>query len=75
MMTQGEIRQMIMQITHGNLRWCNPTDPINLKKAESLGVDYITTESAEEVLDDIITDLTSLQNQLRIESSFQSAQL
>jgi hypothetical protein len=74
-MTQSEIRAMISNIVQGNLRWCDPTDPINLKKAESLGVDYITTESAEEVLDDIITDLTSLQNELRIESSFQSAQL
>jgi hypothetical protein len=74
-MTQSEIRVMIMNIVHGNLRWCDPSDPINLRKAEQLGVDYITTQTAEEVLDDIITDLTSLQNELRIESSFQSAQL
>jgi hypothetical protein len=74
-MTQSEIRSMILNIVQGNLRWCDPTDRINLKKAEDLGIDCFTTQSAEEVLDDIITDLTSLQDELRIESSFQSAQL
>jgi hypothetical protein len=34
-----------------------------------------TFQSAEEVLEDIILSLTSLQDELRIESSFQSAQL
>ena len=74
-MTQSEIRAMIMNIVHGNLRWCNPADPINVRKAEQLGVDYITTQTAEEVLDDIISDLTRFQDEIRIESSFQSAQL
>lgn len=74
-MTQSEIRAMISNLVEGNLRWCDPADPINLKKAEDLGIDYFTTQSAEEVLDDIISDLTSLQDELRIESSFQSAQL
>ena len=54
---------------------CDPADRINLKKAEDLGIDYFTTQSAEEVLEDIIRDLTSLRDELRIESSFQSAQL
>jgi hypothetical protein len=66
---------MILNLVKGNLRWCDPSDPINLKKAEDLGIDYFTTQSAEEVLDDIISDLTSLQDELKIESSFQSAQL
>ena len=74
-MTQSEIRAMILNLVKGNLRWCDPGDPMNVKKAEDLGIDYFTTQSAEEVLDDIITDLTSLQDELRIESSFQSAQL
>ena len=74
-MIQSEIRAMILNLVKGNLRWCDPSDPINLKKAEDLGIDYFTTQSAEEVLEDIIKDLTSLQNELRIESSFQSAQL
>lgn len=74
-MTQSEIRAMIMNIVSGNIRYANPADPINLRKAEQLGVDYITTQTAEEVLEDIILDLTSLQDELRIESSFQSAQL
>ena len=74
-MTQSEIRAMIMNIVHGNIRYANPADPMNVKKAEDLGIDYFTAQSAEEVLDDIITDLTSLQDELRIESSFQSAQL
>lgn len=74
-MTQSEIRAMILNIVKGNLRWCDPSDPINLKKAEGLGIDYFTTQSAEEVLADIISDLTNLQDEIRIESSFQSAQL
>ncbi len=69
-MTQSEIRSMISNLVEGNLRWCDPTDRINLKKAEDLGIDYFTTQSAEEVLDDIITDLTSLQDELRIKSPF-----
>ena len=74
-MTQSEIRIMILNIVNGNIRYANPADPMNVKKAEDLGIDYFTTQSAEEVLDDIITDLTSLQDELRIESSFQLAQL
>ena len=74
-MTQSEIRIMILNIVNGNIRYANPADPVNVKKAEDLGIDYFVTQSAEEVLDDIITDLTSLQDELRIESSFQSAQL
>ena len=74
-MTQSEIRIMILNIVNGNIRYANPADPMNVKKAEDLGIDYFTAQSAEEVLDDIITDLTSLQDELRIESSFQSAQL
>jgi len=74
-MTQSEIRSMILHLVKGNLRLCDPSDPINLKKAEDLGIDYFTTQSAEEVLKDIIKGLTSLQDELRIESSFQSAQL
>ena len=74
-MTQSEIRTMILNIVNGNIRYANPADPINVKKAEDLGIDYFTTQSAEEVLGDIICDLTNLQDELRIESSFQSAQL
>ena len=77
-MTQGQIRQMIMQITHGNLRYCTPTDPIckeRVAERRHQGEEGYTIQSAEEVLDDIISDLTALQNELRIESSFQSAQL
>ncbi len=74
-MTQGEIRQTIMQVVHGSIRYANPADPINLKRAEDLGVDYFTIQSAEEVLEDIIVDLTSLQSELRKESSLQSANI
>lgn len=75
MMTQGEIRQTIMQVVHGNIRYANPADPMNIKKAEDLGIDYFTTQSAEEVLDDIIVDLTALRSELRKESSLQSANI
>lgn len=74
-MTQSEIRAMILNLVQGNLRYADPFDRINLEKGEKVGVKGFTTQSAEEVLDDIIIDLTALQNELRIESSFQSAQL
>ena len=74
-MTQSEIRIMILNIVNGNIRYANPADPINLKRAEDLGVDYFTIQSAEEVLEDIIVDLTSLQSELRKESSLQSANI
>ena len=78
MMTQGQIRQMILQIVNGNLRYCTPNDPICMDRVaeeENKGKEGFTIQSAEEVLNDIICDLTSLEDELRIESSFQSAQL
>lgn len=81
MMKQGHIRQTIMQVVHGNLRYCTPNDPICMKQLEKLGdhankgKEGYTIQSAEEVLDDIICDLTLLQDELRINSSFESAEL
>ncbi len=77
-MTQGQIRQTIMQITHGNLRYCTPTDPIckeRVAERRHEGEEGYTIQSAEEVLEDIIVDLTSLQSELRKESSLQSANI
>ena len=77
-MKQGEIRQTIVQVVHGNLRYCTPNDPVcmdRVKEVENKGKEGYTIQSAEEVLDDIITDLTALKDELRIESSFKSAQL
>ena len=77
-MTQGQIRQMISQIVNGNLRYCTPNDPICMDRVaeeENKGKEGFTIQSAEEVLNDIICDLTALEDELRIESSFQSAQL
>ncbi len=77
-MTQGQIRQTIMQLVHGNLRYCTPNDPIcmdRVKEPENKGKEGYTIQSAEEVLNDIISDLTSLEDELMIESSFQSAKL
>ena len=81
MMTQGYIRQTIMQIVHGNLRYCTPNDPICTKQLEKLGdhankgKEGYTIQSAEEVLNDIISDLTALEDELMINSSFESAEL
>ena len=74
-MTQAKIRQDILNIVHGNIRYADPFDRMNLEKGKKVGVKGFTTQSSEEVLDDIICDLTALQDELRIESSFQSAQL
>ena len=78
MMTQGYIRQTIMQIVHGNLRYCTPNDPVCMDRVaeeENKGKEGYTIQSAEEVLNDIISDLTALEDELIINSSFESAEL
>ena len=42
---------------------------------KKLAQEGYTIQSANEVLDDIIQDLKSLQNELNIEASFQSANI
>ena len=77
-MKQSEIRQTIVQVVHGNLRYCTPNDPVcmdRVKNAFNKGKEGYTIQSAEEVQDDIITDLTLLQNEINIAGSFNSAQL
>jgi hypothetical protein len=74
-MNQAKIRETILHIVHGNIRYADPFDRANLEKGNETGIVGFTVQSAEEVLEDIICDLTSLQDELRIESSFQSAQL
>ena len=74
-MNQAQIRQEIANIVHGNLRYADPFDRINLEKGEQVGVKGFTTQSAEEVLADIIMDLQDLEHEIMIEGSMQSAQL
>ena len=70
--------ELVMQIVKGNLAWQDPMSKVCLDQ-HKLHPDKFplgsTFQSFDEVLDDIISDLTSLQNERRIESSFQSAQL
>ena len=74
-MNQAQIRQEIAQIVSGNLRYADPFDRMNLEKGKEVGVKGFTTQSAEEVLADIIMDLQSLEQEVMIEGSMQSAQL
>ena len=74
-MNQTQIRKEIADIVHGNLRYADPFDRMNLEKGEQVGVKGFTTQSAEEVLADIIMDLQSLEHEVMIEGSMQSAQL
>ena len=79
-MTQAEIRNNIKDIVSGNLRYADPNDSICKEataryNADKVGQEGYTIQSANEVLDDIIHDLKSLQNELQIESSFQSANI
>ncbi len=79
-MTESEIRSNIKDIVLGNLRYADPQDEI-CKEAtarynkEKVGQEGYTIQSANEVLDDIINDLKSLQDELNIEASFQSANI
>ena len=74
-MTQAKIRGDILNIVHGNIRYADPFDRTNLEAGKRLGVKGFTVQSAEEVLNDIISDLTALQDELMIEASFQSANI
>ena len=74
-MKQSQIRQEIADIVHGNLRYADPFDKMNLLKGKQVGVKGFTTQSAEEVLADIIMDLQKLEEEVMIEGSMQSAQL
>lgn len=79
-MTELEIRNNIKDIVLGNLRYADPQDEI-CKEAtarynkDKVGQEGYTIQSANEVLDDIIQDLKSLQDELNIEASFQSANI
>ena len=75
-MTQAKIREDILSIVRGNLAWADPMSKV-LRSTQLHPKKFPigSTQSAEEVLDDIICDLTSLRDEIRIDSSFQSAQL
>jgi hypothetical protein len=73
-MKQEKLRKLILDITKGNLRYADPQDDI-CKEAtarynkDKVGQEGYTIQSAEEVLDDIIVDLKSLQRELQIKQS------
>ncbi len=67
-----------MDIVRGEIAYADPMSKVCLEQNERHPEKFplgSTFQSAEEVLEDIVLSLTSLQNELRIESSFQSAQL
>lgn len=77
-MTQEKIRKTIIDIVRGEMAYADPMSKVCLEQNERHPEKFplgSTFQSAEEVLEDIILSLTSLQNEIRIESSFQSAQL
>jgi hypothetical protein len=77
-MTQAKIRENILSIVRGELAYADPMSKVCLDQHDLHPEKFpigSTFQSAEEVLEDIILSLTSLQTELRIESSFQSAQL
>lgn len=77
-MKQSKIREDILSIVRGNLALADPMSKVCLDQHELDPEKFpigSTFQSAEEVLDDIIYDLNSLQNELNIIASFNSAQL
>ena len=77
-MTQAKIRENILDIVRGEMAYADPMSKVCLEQHERHPEKFplgSTFQSAEEVLEDIILSLTSLQTELIIESSFQSAQL
>lgn len=70
--------ETIMDIVRGNLAWSDPMSTVCLDQCERHPDKFpkgSAFQSHDESLDDIIRDLTLLQDERRIESSFQSAQL
>jgi hypothetical protein len=66
-MKQRKIRKKIKDIVDGNFQWCDPKSKICLKQVEAhpdKWTEGCTFQSAEEVLDDIINDLTTLREYL-----------
>ena len=77
-MTQAKIRETILDIVRGNLAWSDPMSTVCLDQHERHPEKFpkgSSFQTEDESLADIIRDLTLLQDELRIESSFQSAQL
>lgn len=77
-MTQAKIRENILSIVRGELAYADPMSKVCLDQHDLHPEKFpigSTFQSAEEVLEDIILGLTSLQTELRIESSFQSANI
>jgi hypothetical protein len=69
-MTQPEIRNKIKEIVNENIRYADPKDSINTSKFHGweakkfAGKEGYCIQSAEEVLDDIMHDLKSLQREI-----------
>jgi len=69
-MRETEIRNKIKEIVNENIRYADPKDSINTSKfhgweaKEFAGKEGYCIQSAEEVLDDIIHDLKSLQREI-----------
>ena len=74
-MTQNEIVKTILDLVHGNVRYADPYDRINLERGKELGVKGFTVQSAEEVLADIICDLQDLEHEICLNGSMEGASL
>jgi len=74
-MTQNEIVKTILDLVHGNVRYADPYDRINLERGKELGVKGFTVQSAEEALADIICDLQDLEHELCLNGSMEGASL
>lgn len=74
-MTEAEL---VINIVKGNLAWADPMSTVCLDQHERHPDKFpigSTFQSFDEVLDDIISDLTMYRDERRIEASFQSANI
>jgi len=72
------LSESIMDIVRGNLAWSDPMSTVCLDQHERHPEKFpkgSSFQTEDESLADIIRDLTLLQDERRIESSFQSAEL
>ena len=74
-MTENEKLKAILDMAHGNMRYADPFDRMNLEKGSELGVKGFTTQSVEEALADLICDLQDFEHELLLNGSMEGASL
>lgn len=75
MMTNEQIIKTILDLAHGNVRYADKYDRINIERGKELGVKDFTIQSASGALADLICDLQDFEHELCLNGSMEGASL